>query len=100
MGSISCHITPLVINSLRVERHTQAHIHTYGCPHRNNCKKPGEHWPAAGMHGLQSFYHNEKEWKSVHYNEKVYSITKSVHHNGKVYSAMRNAYTLNVFISV
>ena len=40
---------------------------------------------------------NEKVYTIM---KKVYSITKSVHHNGKVYSTMRNAYRLNVFISV
>ena len=38
MGSISCHITPLVINSLRVDTHT----HTDDT-HRINFKKPGAH---------------------------------------------------------
>ena len=41
MGSISHHITPLVINSLwgrQTDRHT--HTHTYTRPHRINSKKP------------------------------------------------------------
>ena len=45
MGLISCHITPLVINSLG-GRHTR--IHTYRHPHRHNFKKPGV--PACGWH--------------------------------------------------
>ena len=56
--SISHHITPLVINSLRVDTHIYKHIHThihthanthtYRHLHRNNFKNPGVHWPAAG----------------------------------------------------
>ena len=47
MGSISCHITPLVTNSLwgrDTHTYTQAntHIHTHADnPHRINFKKPG-----------------------------------------------------------
>ena len=40
MGFISCHITPLVINSLG-GRHTHKHTHIYRRPHWNNFKKPG-----------------------------------------------------------
>ena len=67
MGSISRHITPLVINSLGViththihastrmhahtrthtHTHTHKHTHTYRHPHRNNFKKPGAHRPVA-----------------------------------------------------
>ena len=48
MGSISHHITPLVINSLG-GGHTHTRIH----PHRNNTKKPGARWPKAGAPGLK-----------------------------------------------
>ena len=44
MWSISCHITPLVINSLSSgHTHMQiyTHTHTYRYPQRNNFKKPG-----------------------------------------------------------
>ena len=41
--SISCHIMPLVINSLGgAHTHKHTHTHTYRHPHRNNFKKPGE----------------------------------------------------------
>ena len=64
MGSISSHIMPLVINTLRggdthtqthTHKHTQTHTqtHTYRCPHRNNFKKPGVHRPVAGTLGLK-----------------------------------------------
>ena len=42
MGSISHHITPLVINSLG-DGHTHARIQTFA--DRSNSKKPGAHWP-------------------------------------------------------
>ena len=53
MGSISHHITPLVINSLG-----GAHTNTHTCKHtfiqtfvdRSNSKKPGVHRPVAGTH--------------------------------------------------
>ena len=47
MESISCHITPLVINSLggghtHTHTHTHAHTHTHTDDlHRINFKKPG-----------------------------------------------------------
>ena len=47
MGSISCYITPLVINSLGGR---DTYKHTYRHLHRNNFKKPGERWPQAGTH--------------------------------------------------
>ena len=50
IGFISCHIKPLVIDSLggrdthtNTHIHTQTHTHTYIHPHRNNFKKPGMH---------------------------------------------------------
>ena len=53
MGSISCHITPLVISSLgaRTHTHTQTHTHKHthmhtGDPQKINFKKPGVCWPA------------------------------------------------------
>ena len=57
MGSISHHITPLVINDLgggHTHTHTHAHTHTHTQAHiqtfvdRSNSKKPGAHdlWPA------------------------------------------------------
>ena len=54
MGWISCHITPLVINSLR-GTYTHTHTHTHTRAHTNfldkgNLKKPDMHWPAAGMY--------------------------------------------------
>lgn len=52
-------------------------------------------WPACMVYTIMK--KNEKVYTIM---KKVYSITKSVHHNGKVYSTMRNAYRLNVFISV
>ena len=52
MGSISRHITPLVINSLgggHTRKHTHTHIHTHtDDPHRINFKKPGVRRPQAG----------------------------------------------------
>ena len=54
MGSISRHITPLVIMSLEdghTHTHTHTHKHTYRCPHRNNFKKPG----TAGVPGLKIY---------------------------------------------
>ena len=49
MGSISHHITPLVINSLG-GRHTHTHTHTHilKFTDRSNSKKPGAHRPVAG----------------------------------------------------
>ena len=42
MGSISHHIKPLVINSLRGgHTHTQTHTHTHTFADRSNSKKPG-----------------------------------------------------------
>ena len=52
MGFISCHITPLIINSIRGgHTHTHKHVNTrtYRRPHRNNFKKPG----ATGPPGLK-----------------------------------------------
>ena len=52
MGSISSHITPLVINSLGggdTYTHIYANTHTDD-PHRINFKKPGAGWPVAGAH--------------------------------------------------
>ena len=58
MGSISHHIMPLGINSLR-HRHTHTHTHTHACTnthtndsHRINFEKPGMRRPAAGAPGL------------------------------------------------
>ena len=45
-GSISRHVTPLVINSLG-GRHT--HTHT-DIRRQSNSKKPGVHQPQAGVH--------------------------------------------------
>ena len=70
MGSISCYITPLVINSLgggythiHTHTHTHTHIHTHtrkhththththtDDPHSINFKKPGTCRPVAGAH--------------------------------------------------
>ena len=60
IGSISHHITPLVINSLggrhtHTYTHTHAHTHTHTNTHtdirrQSNSKKPGMRWPAAGVH--------------------------------------------------
>ena len=50
MGSISHHITPLVINSLR-GRHTHTTTHT-DIRGQSNFKKPGVHQPMAGTHLL------------------------------------------------
>ena len=52
MGSISRHITPLVINNLggghtHTLTHTHANTHTDD-PHRFNFKKPGVRQPVAG----------------------------------------------------
>ena len=44
MESISCHITPLVNNSLGADTHTRIQIFA----DRSNSKKPGAHQPAAG----------------------------------------------------
>ena len=33
MASISCHITPLIISSLRVDTHTHTHTHTHTNTH-------------------------------------------------------------------
>ena len=42
MESISHHITPLIINNLGADTHTNTHIHTHtDDPHRINFKKPG-----------------------------------------------------------
>ena len=46
MRSISCHIMPLVINSLGVDTHT----HTYRLPGKSNFKKPGTHWLNQSLH--------------------------------------------------
>ena len=51
MGSISHHITPLVINSLggghtHTHKHTHANTHTFA--DRSNSKKPGACRPQAG----------------------------------------------------
>ena len=46
MGSISHHITPLVINNLGGG---DTHTHTDN-PHRINFKKPGVRWPQASVH--------------------------------------------------
>ena len=46
MGSISCHITPLVINSLGADTHTCIQTFT----DRSNSKKPGMRMPACGRH--------------------------------------------------
>ena len=47
MESISCHITPLVINSLGG---VHTNTHTYRCLHRNNFKKPGaRRWRTPGL---------------------------------------------------
>ena len=67
MGSISGHITPLVINSLGADTHTHGHAHTNANahthththkhththmhtddPYRITFKKPGVRWPVAG----------------------------------------------------
>ena len=57
MGSISCHITPLAINSLGGgHTHTHTHKHIYRRPHRNDFKKPGECRPMAGAPGLKTPY--------------------------------------------
>ena len=56
MGSISHHIMPLVINSLR-GGHT--HKHTYRRLHRNNFNKPGAPpcgWRVAGLKTDFNFY--------------------------------------------
>ena len=58
MGSISHHVMPLVINTLRgrhthtdahahthTHTHTNIHIHTCTHPHRNNFRKPGARGP-------------------------------------------------------
>ena len=56
MGSISCHITPIVINTLmggHTHKNTHTHIHTHthtDDPHRINFKKPDARWPATGVH--------------------------------------------------
>ena len=50
MRFISCHITPLVSNSLRrghTHANTHANTHTYD-PHSINFKKPGTRRPVAG----------------------------------------------------
>ena len=69
MGSISCHITPLVINSPGSgHTHTQTHTHTDD-PHRINLKKPGAcrpqasaclaipHWPILILSHLVVHHH-------------------------------------------
>ena len=52
MGSISHHITPLVINSLRADTHANTHTHTHThiqtFMDRSNSKKPGARQPEAG----------------------------------------------------
>ena len=54
MGSISHHITPLVINSLG-GGHTHTHTHTRIHPHRNNTKKPGARRPRAWFKNFWGF---------------------------------------------
>jgi len=39
---------PLVIYGLRGE-HTHTHKHTHTCSQESDIKKPGAHWPAAGV---------------------------------------------------
>ena len=54
MGSISRHITPIVINSLGGgHTHTYANTHTDD-PHRINCKKPGVCQRVPGLKILQT----------------------------------------------
>ena len=60
MGSISHHIIPLVINSLRgggihTHKHTHAHTHTYRHPHRSNFKKPDACQPAPGLKRIPTY---------------------------------------------
>ena len=58
MRSISCHIMPLVINSLgggHTHTNTHTHTHAYRRLHRNNFKKPGARRPAAGAPGLKTY---------------------------------------------
>ena len=79
MGSISCQIPPLAINSLEgggththahthahahphththaqrdthIHTHKETHMHTYRCLHRNNYKKPGMHRAQASTPGI------------------------------------------------
>ena len=63
MGSISHHITPLVINSLRgghTHTHTQTHMHTF--VDRSNSKKPGTRRPQACAPGLKTI---QTRWTSI-----------------------------------
>ena len=85
MGSVSCHITPLVINSLG-GRHTRKHTHTHtDDPHRFNFKKPDR--PACGRHArfkkqrchhCNKFKHFKKECKEF---AKLKAIVN--HHKSK-----------------
>ena len=43
MSSISCHITPLVIDSLGIDTHTKTHIRIDDFPDKTNFKKLGVH---------------------------------------------------------
>ena len=54
--SISCHITPLVINSLW-RRHTHTNTHADN-PHRINVKKPGACQPVAGVWLAHAWFKN------------------------------------------
>ena len=76
MESISCHITPLDINSLGSEHtHTHANTHTDD-PHRTNCKKPCV--PATGLHmpGLKIVENKNKIDLSLGY--MYYCVTKAL----------------------
>ena len=67
MGSVSYHITPLVINSLR-DGHTQTntHIDIHG---QSNFKKPGARrpagWHAPGLKINGSYSYQYTEYKHV-----------------------------------
>ena len=56
MGSISHHITPLVVNSLGGgDTHTHTHTHILKFTDRSNSKKPGSHQPVAGVRQVKKY---------------------------------------------
>ena len=77
MGSISCHITPLVVDSLGCA-HTHIHMSTYICPHRNNLKKPG-------MHRLQASTCTQfNDWQTTVINQVHFGNFHNFHSNNYI----------------
>ena len=69
MGSTTCHIMLLAINSLGVYTHTHRHTHT-NFLHKSNFKKSP--WPMASTHLVENgtifFIYHWKEWTVLYWN--------------------------------